>query len=244
MRRSAKAGGLAALLVALLFVVGFAGGAAVVGAQDATATATSTPEATQAPTQAYTAQPTQQTGAGQAGQGITLDWTNIPLCVQAAATAEATAEATADMAGQATAEATAAATQAVVVETPVATLDPATTPFLGVLVSPVADCGVQVLDIFAASPAETVNLALDDVIVAVDNTLLADYVATLGQSELFNSTTTEAFFRLIRTHLPGDVITLTVQRDSANIQFVVTLGSLPEALTGQGTPAATATPSS
>lgn len=232
MQVSPRLAGMAALLVALLFMIGFAGGGAVVSAQDATATPTVTLEATQEPTQESTALPTQETGASQAGQGITLDWANIPMCVQAAATAEATSEATAE------------ATPAQPVETPVATLDPATTPFLGVLVGPVAECGAQVLDIFADSPAETVGLAIDDVIVAIDNTLLADYVATLGQSDLFNSITTEALFRLIRSYLPGDVVTLTVQRDSVNMQFVVTLDALPEALSGQGTPEATATPSS
>ncbi len=121
---------------------------------------------------------------------------------------------------------------------------------------------------FVGSPAEDAQLQVDDVIVAVDNALLADHVSTLqanpdqagqgdqgqtgqGQGGEFNSTVTEAFFSLIRSRLPGDVVTLTVQRNSTNTQIVVTLGSLPPELTGQGTPAGTldatqvtATPSS
>ncbi|MCC7208130.1 MAG: PDZ domain-containing protein [Anaerolineae bacterium] len=281
MRVSTKAGTFAALLVALLFAIGFAGSGGVVTAQDATATPTG--EATQAPTLDATAQATQDSNAGQTGQtgqgqAQPLDWMNIPMCVQVAATAEATADllgqATQDAANagdqatvqattDATADATAAATEQQGPGEPTATLDPATTPYLGILAGPVSNCGVQVLDVFVGSPAEDADVQVDDVIVAVDNTLLADHVTTLrtdqgqtgqgdqdqtGQADEFNSTVTEALFDLIRSRLPGDVVTLTVQRNSTNMQIVVTLGSLPPELSGQGTPAATlevtATPSS
>lgn len=240
-----------------------------------------TDEATQAATQEQTDQSQQQDQGQQGQQGQALDWQNIPLCLDVIATPDAAQGTTQDQAAGQGTEATAAATQEqgqqaqAAQATATATLDPMTTPFLGVLVGPVADCGVRVVDVFVGSPAETAQLLVDDVIVAVDNMLLLDQanalfpgmnlgaqtqgsagqaMATqdaeataaatqdqgqqtdaqtrLGQFSGFNAAPTAAFFNLIRARMPGDTVTLIVQRNLVNQQITVTLGALPEGFAG------------
>jgi len=116
--------------------------------------------------------------------------------------------------------------------------------FLGVVVAPVADCGVRISQVLAGSPAELGQLSVGDLIVAVNGMPLTQMTA--GQTSMGNyaSMTTAGFFAAIHALPPGSVVTLTVQRGTDQIELTVTLVELGADNTSsdiEGTPSATDT---
>jgi predicted metalloprotease with PDZ domain len=119
----------------------------------------------------------------------------------------------------ATAEASTAATSAA---TPNA--NPA---YLGVTAEQVDSCGVRVVEVKVNSPASQGGLQADDVIVALDGQATPDI---------------NLLRDWIRAHVPGDKVTLTVQRNSQQVDVVVTLGAVPADTTGTVESGGAATP--
>jgi S1-C subfamily serine protease len=130
----------------------------------------------------------------------------------AATTAVATTEATAT-----TAATTDAAATAAVAHTP---------GYLGVRAEQVAECGVRIVEVVVDGPAATAGIQEGDVIVALDGTAQ-------------NSITQ---LRLaLEAASPGEEVTLTIQRNGAEQDVKVTLGTRPaEAGAATTTEAATA----
>jgi len=84
--------------------------------------------------------------------------------------------------------------------------------FLGVRAEQVDSCGVRIVEVVANSPAAQAQLQADDVIVALDTVASPDISGLrLG----------------IEAHVPGDTITLTIQRSGAQMDVKVTLGVKP-----------------
>jgi S1-C subfamily serine protease len=100
--------------------------------------------------------------------------------------------------------------------------DEAGVPYLGVRVAPamgawhaldvapLAANGVQVTSVDEGSPAEQAGIEPDDLIVAIDG------------EEVQNS---QALIGAIRSHQPGDTISVTVERGGEELSLEVTLGS-------------------
>lgn len=86
----------------------------------------------------------------------------------------------------------------------------ATYPIIGVNVGNDNDDGVRLSQVDANGPAETAGLQVDDVVTAID-----------GQPV----TTAEELIVAIRTHRPGDTVTLTYRRGGSQGSADVTLGS-------------------
>ena len=70
--------------------------------------------------------------------------------------------------------------------------------------------GARITDVSSGSPAQKAGLEVGDVIVAVDGTRVS------GSSDVVVQ---------IRTHAPGETVTLTVKRGSGERQVKVKLGS-------------------
>jgi len=171
----------------------------------------------------------------------------MAACVDAAvpstdATADATAEtlpATVD--ASATADMTTPSTDTTATSVP--------TSFLGVVVAAVGDCGVRVAQVFADSPAFDAQLAVGDVIVAVNGVPVTDLTSmqTTRPDGMMNyaSLTTAGFFTAIHALPPGTEVVLTVQRGDQQLDLVATLVALAtDAVSSdlEGTPSIDSTP--
>lgn len=92
---------------------------------------------------------------------------------------------------------------------------PADAPWVGArLVHYAAGDGVLVRSVQADSPAYDAGLAKGDVITAVDGAAVSEWWEVQ---------------EAVRTHAPGDVLSLTVDRDGATVTLSLTLGSADEA---------------
>ncbi|MBX3080722.1 MAG: PDZ domain-containing protein [Anaerolineae bacterium] len=104
------------------------------------------------------------------------------------------------------------------------------TSYLGVVVTAVGDCGVRVLEVFADSPAFQGQLAVGDVIVAVNGIPVTDLTSmqnTRPEGTMsYASLTTAGFFTAIHALPPTTQVTLTVQRGDQTVDVMVTLGDL------------------
>jgi putative serine protease PepD len=87
-----------------------------------------------------------------------------------------------------------------------------TTPLIGVSLDPsYTDAGAKVGEVTVGGGAEKAGIQTGDVIVAVDGVKVAD--------------ATELIVK-VRSHAPGDTLTLTVQRTGQTTEIPVTLGSM------------------
>jgi S1-C subfamily serine protease len=97
-----------------------------------------------------------------------------------------------------------------------------------VRVEAVDACGVRVLEVLAGSPASKTTLQKDDVIVAIDGTAITG----INQART-----------LVQSKEAGTTLRLTVQRNGAELNIDVVLGTqpttLPATVSAGGTPAAT-----
>ena len=84
--------------------------------------------------------------------------------------------------------------------------------YLGIRAEQVDDCGSLVIEVVPDSPASKVDIQADDVIVAVDG------MATPSINALRTT---------VQMHMPGDMITLTLQRKGQQMDVQVTLGTAP-----------------
>ena len=97
------------------------------------------------------------------------------------------------------------------------------TPWLGVGIED-ADNGAVITQVIPGSPADEAGLSTGDVITAVDETEI-DSAQTLIDT--------------IQSYAPGDVVTLTVERDGESLDVTVTLGERPEVITTERIPSDT-----
>lgn len=75
-----------------------------------------------------------------------------------------------------------------------------------------ANGGVEVTDVVSGGPADDAGIAKSDIIVSVDGESMESF---------------EALASLIRTHSPGDTVTVTVKHDGDTNDVDVTLGARP-----------------
>lgn len=242
MRRYSSVLVIGTLLVAALMVVSLvnaetAFGLPFQGTEEPTTEPTVEPtvEATE-PMETPTVAPTSESATAAPGGMMAY-----PPCIDTAETdanLAATSEATADMSMAATSEATAVATADMsAMATSEATVDVSQRGYLGVVVAAVGDCGVRVVEVMADSPAFLGQLAVDDVIIAVNGvpiTTLIQNDAAMGEGAgatdsglSYSTATTRSFFKFIQSMPPGTPVVLTVQRGGdQQIDLNVTLGAL------------------
>ena len=232
--RDALVMGVAIITASLVLVMSLAGSPMVGLALQNTETATVEVTATTDMRGAMTATPMMDSGMMMAP---CLD--AVPPSTDA--TAMATTEATSDMSATVDTSATPSMDTT-------ATSSP--TSFLGVVVAAVGDCGVRVVEVFADSPAFQAQLAVGDVIVAVNGVPVTE-LTTMQNTRPdgmmnYASVTTAGFFMAIHALPPGTQVILSVQREGQQLDLTATLVALaPDAVSNdlEGTPSFVGTPS-
>jgi S1-C subfamily serine protease len=105
-----------------------------------------------------------------------------------------------------------------------------TVAYLGVRAGAVDNTGIKVLELLTNSPAGAAGVLVGDIIIAVDGHPISGLLpasaatATVAPDQVAPLVT--AFFQLIATHHPGEVIQLTVQRGGQTMTMAVTLGAI------------------
>lgn len=136
------------------------------------------------------------------------------------------------------------------------------TAYIGIEVTDVENCGVQVLSVMPGSPAEMAKLQVGDVIVAVNGQAISSLSTSGGMSGSTSSSSatatmestmsatssaggaagstgpstisgmTASLASFVQQHQPGDMITLTVERAGQQMDVQVTLAANPSSTGG------------
>jgi S1-C subfamily serine protease len=90
-------------------------------------------------------------------------------------------------------------------------------PFLGILFGP-DEAGALITQVMPDSPAADADIQQGDIITAVGD----------------ESVTVDNLRDVVQSHVPGDVLDLTILRDGESMDVNVTLGTMPDRLQGRG----------